>query len=359
MGLAQLWRKIKKTESFKPARIIIPAENISPPLRVSEGFERNKHYFEVRVNQMYLTDSRKWFTTWEPIVMVASKFLYGGKLQEVPYFLGQKFTGKNPKEQPQGMVFENQKVAGLHPYRGDDFSVSVILGRSKKNDYLKKVLALIENVSNTYLGSFGSAVLPYVNIGKIAMESFEQLIDSQDVEPMIGHEITLSPDTGSGFNPGYFALINEDEKNVDHAKFFVKDGRLHYGNSIDNSQAYRTDDYVLYSILATESRSDVEKLPYFGGFRSLTEDFIGKIQGRITEEQEKEIKGRLTRVLYEVYNSPDLNRAQVTQQIQEFKDYVNEMIDLSRTQSGDKIENLDPRDEWEKDMDKKILALFS
>lgn len=358
MGLIDLWNKIKSTPTFRPARIRIPSENIDPPLRVASAFVRDQQYFQVTVNEMYLTYEREWFKTWEPIVYTTTQFLYDGKRQEVPFFVGQKKMEESKTEKlPKGMIFENTKVAGLHPYSGGDFSISVILGRAKRNDYLRKVITIIEDISETYLGGFGTSVLAYTNVAKVIADSFEDLLGSDDVEPLIGHKITMSPDVAEGFYPGYFVLVNEDEGNLDASKLYIKNGHLVYGDSLQTASPYRNDDYVLYSVLATNSRSDVEVLPYFESFRKLKQ-FVAGFQGNINDEQKKDIEARLIAVSHEVRNSPDLTRGQVEKQLDEFWEEIKQMIGRSRRLSGTEVAKKDPRGDWEIEMDKKISSLL-
>lgn len=357
MGLSELWGKIKGAETFRPSRIIIPQANIEPQLRVAVPFQRNKQYFEVTVNQMYLTYSREWFKTWEPCVFVSTGFLYDGKIQDVPFFVGRKMLEGKIEKLPDGMIIENTKVAGLHPYRGGKFSVTVVLGRALKQNYLRKILNLIESTSQTYLGSFGTAVLPYAQVAKIVLDSYEDLVDSKDVEPLIGHGITFNPDTQEGFKPGYFALLNEAEENINAEAFFVKNGKLFHGTSSAEATPYRAEDYVLYSILAAENRSDVEILPYYQDFVKMQE-FISGINGKLEDEQMKLLNARLFSLLNKVMMSPDLTRDQVQLQVGEFRKEINAMIDVRRPLSGDEQLAPDERDTWEKSMDKELLSVL-
>ncbi|MEW7291482.1 hypothetical protein [Aquimarina sp. 2304DJ70-9] len=359
MGFNELWGKIKGTKSYRPARIIIPQKNIEPKLKKTGPFQRHKQYFEVTVNEMYLTYQRKWFKEWEPIVFVGSKFLYDGKFQEVPFFVGQKMLleGKKDDTLPGGMIFKDTKVAGLHPYRGGNFSISIVLGRAERNDYLRKVLNLIENTSKTYLSSFGTSVLPYVKAAKIVLDGYEDLVDSKDVEPLIGHQITLNPDTQEDFFPGYFALINEPEESINPNDFFVINGKLHHGITKDKATRYDKDDYVLYSILATGDRSDIEALPYYEHFKKIQELISG--MGEIKNEQMNLINAKLYALSNMVRMSPDLIRDQVDDQIADFRHELKEMVDDRKPLSGDKKQLQDKRDDWEKKMDIELLSILT
>ncbi len=358
MGFNDIWSKIKKSNRFRPARIIIPSQNIEPELKIPSQFERHKQYFEVTINEMYLTYDRQWFKTWEPIVFVVSQFIYDKKIQEVPFFVGQQMLQGKIEKVPKGMIFENTKVAGLHPYRGGKFSITVVLGRAQVNNYLRKVLNIIENASNTYLKGFATAVVPYLQIAKVVMDSYEDLVDSNDVEPLIGHSVTFNPDSEEGFKAGYFALINESEENIEPSEFFVIKGKLFHGKTKESAIPYRSDDYVLYSVLATTHRSDIEVLPYYEHFTKLQE-LISGMGANIDDKQKDLINGRLFSLVDLVRMSPDLIRDQVDEQIVEFRQELKKMIDDRRPLAGNKIEKKDERDDWEKKIDDELLSILS
>lgn len=356
MGFSQLWSKAKHTKTFRPARISIPQENIEPKLHVNGPFKRHQHYFQVQINQMYLTYNREWFTTWEPVVFAGSSFIYNEKMQEIPAVVGESKLSENTSKVPQGMIYENTKVAGMHPYNGGDFTISIILARAKRNDYLRKTLSIVEDISNTYLGIFGAAILPYLNVANLVTENFEKLIDSGDIEPIIGYKTTMSPDVGIQFNPGYFVLINEDSSLVSSENFFVKEQKLYFGETLETAIPYDKDDYVLYSVLAAEERSDVETLPYFKEFTKL-KAHIKQFKSRINDEQREDLNNKLDALGFVVRNSKDLTPVQMNQQIDEFYTTIRAMIGEGRRLSNAENAITDPREEWELALDKKLRDL--
>ncbi|MDW3646331.1 MAG: hypothetical protein R8P61_04670 [Bacteroidia bacterium] len=360
MSFSSVWKKIKQSKSFKPSRIIIPPENISPELTNNNPFQRHQQYFSISINELYLVNGREWFTTWEPFVFIASQFLYKNKMHTVPYFVGRKMLEGKVESVPEGMIFENTKVAGLHPYRGGDFSVSVVLGRAKNNDYLKKTLKIMENAAKTYIDGFGTAVLPYLKVANIVVDAYEELLDSNDIEPLIGHSMMFQPDTQGGLHPGYFALINEAEDKIDPSRFFIIDGKLYKGKTKEKAKLYREKDFVLYSILASKHRSDVELLPYYEEFIKIQE-FIAGMGFSIENENMKKINAKLFALLDRVYMSPDLIRSQVEEQMQEFRSSLKKMIDQRRPLAGRNPTETKPdeRDEWEKKMDAELMDILN
>lgn len=357
MSLQSLWKNISKSKSFRPARFSVPAANVDPAIRFPEPFQRHRQYFEVKVNEMFLAYDREWFTTWQPMVFAGSRFLYMGKMREVPFIVGPQMIEDNSKSLPDGMIFENTKVAGLHPYRGGDFSLHMVLARLQTNNYLKRLISIMESTSGTYLEDFATAVVPYTKVAKIILNSFEDLLGTEEVEPMVGYRFTMNPDTREGVKPGYFVLINKPEQELDEDRFYVIDDRLHYGDSADTAKPYRGGDYVLYSILATDHRSDVEILPYYEEFVKLQESI--RDIGVISDEEKKLLNGKLFALTDTIRMSPDLIRNQVEDQIAELRGELKKMMDDRRPLAGGGPRHQDQRDDWEKKMDDELRSILN
>lgn len=357
MGFSEIWNKISKSKSYRPARIAIKPENTKSSLLLVQPFERHKHYFEVVVNEMYLTYERKWFKTYDPLVFVTSRFLYHGEMVEIPFLVGPQMLQNKMGSELNGMIFENTLVAGLHPYRGGNLTINIVLGRMVINNYLKKVIKILENASGTYPGAFATAIEPYTKVAKVILSGLEDLFDSADIEPLIGHSTPFTASSNDDLRPGYFAMINRAEDEVDPKNFFVIDRKLHYGNTIENTKPFREEDYVLYSIVASTKRNDIESLPFYNQFTSL-QQIISNMGISLGENEKNILNGKLFSLIDMVRMSPDLVRDQVDQVILEFRTDIKKMIDDRIPLVRGKPQVTDQRDEWEKKVDKELLSIL-
>jgi len=357
MPLTEIWKKISTTGAFRPARIAIQQKNIKRSLFHIEAFERHKHYFEVVVNEMYLSYERKWFKTYDPLVFVTSEFLYKGEMVEIPFLVGPQMLKNKMGSEAKGMIFENTLVAGLHPYRGGNFIISIMLGRMVTNNYLKKVISILEDASGTYPGAFAKSIDPYIKVAKIIVKGLEDLFDSADIESLIGHSNSFLTSSNNEFKPGFFALINKDENEVNPDEFFVIDKKLHFGSTLDTAKPYREDDYVLYSIVSSVERNDVELLPFYDQFTSL-QKIISDMGIQIGDDEKNILNGKLFSLIDTVRMSPDVVREQVEQIILEFRTDIKKMIDDRRPLSGTKTLSADKRDEWDKKLDAELLSIL-
>src|SRR5262249_37238183 len=71
------------------------------------------------------------------------------------------------------------------------------------------------------------------------------------------------------FKPGYFTLI--DSNKIAPSKLRVQDNDLYYGDSADAPKFIDTEhiaNYILYSIGQTTERDDIEKLSFYGQWKT-------------------------------------------------------------------------------------------
>jgi uncharacterized protein YeeX (DUF496 family) len=357
MPLKEIWNKVATSGSYRPARIAIKPENTKNSLYHEEPFERHKHYFEVVVNEMYLTYERKWFKTYDPIVFVTSGFLYKGEMVEIPFLVGPQMLKNKMGSEVKGMIFENTLVAGLHPYRGGNFIINIVLGRMVTNNYLKKVISILEDASGTYPGAFAKSIEPYLKVSKVIIKGLEDLFDSADIEPLIGHSNSFLTSSNNGFRPGFFALINKDESDVKPDEFFVIDKKLHQGKNLDTAKPFREDDYVLYSIVSSNERNDIELLPFYDQFTSL-QKIITDMGVQIGDDEKNILNGKLFSLIDTVRMSPDVVREQVDKIILEFRTDIKKMIDDRKPLGSFKAVTAVQKDEWEQKIDAELLSIL-
>jgi len=138
----EIWDRIRQGTRRYPARVTIPRDHVDESEKLGAAFGPDLHYFQVRVNEMYLTYSRKWFSEYDPMVFVVTEFTYGQKKNEaVPFVVGPVMMEKYGQKVPTGMVFLDTRVAGPHPYRGDRLTLSVVLCRVKRHKLCPQIIA--------------------------------------------------------------------------------------------------------------------------------------------------------------------------------------------------------------------------
>ena len=266
--LGQFWKTIQtnviNSPREPPSILTIPRDHIDKNRDGSLNFSLKKdlHYFTVMVNEMYLSNARKWFNVIEPVVYVVSEFTYSGARQVAPFLVGPSLLKERglPDNVANGTVLRNTLVAGPHPYRGGGLTLSVALCETQTNNVMRPLLQVIETTAGA-LG-FSPALAPYAKVANIVIDGFQMLFKADGVTPLASFRDSFGPTFNIPFQPSYFVLI--DKPNVDSKTLWVRENQLVKGTSLDEAKPYRDADFVLYSIGCPDenTRDDVEELPF-------------------------------------------------------------------------------------------------
>ena len=321
-SFSELWDKITNniinSAREQPTAVAIPPDNVDRRAQMAQQFEEHKDYFQVRVNQLFLKHDRKWLTEIDPMVFVVSEFQYKGEPQTVPYVVGPALIQKHIQKIPKGMVFTNERVAGLHPYRGGDLKLSVVLCQVPVGKPAQAFLKVIEQASKTF--DFATALGTYITIGQVILEGVDALFGLDETKPLVGHRTSFDKQAGDQFTPGYFALINEPD--VKPQELWVRDNQLLKGDSVDKAEAYREADFVLYSIVRAPDgkRNDIEQLPFYELWKSAVNEATSLKEGSWDNA-----KGNLITLINALALSPDLTRQQASEMINEYPALLKSM----------------------------------
>lgn len=308
---AKLWDKAQHSAAQLPAQINIPHTQTDKSL--GDLFQPDRNYFQVRVNEMYLQYGREWFSTYLPMVLFISEFTYNRQRESVPFVVGPELVENNGTKLPDNsMVFTNTRVAGVHPYRGGRLTITAVLYRSKRTDYIRNLLRVVENAAT--LLDFSTSLGVYTKIASVVLDGIEALFDVGDTDPIMGWRQEFDPDAGDNVLPGYFALINKPEADVDPQKVWVKDNKLCYGDSLSAAKPYREADYILYSLAQTAERGDVEMLP----FQPLW-DRVHKAAMEPSDAHWQSAKANMLSLFQTLSTSPDLTAVQAKKLADDYK----------------------------------------
>ena len=159
-----------------PSAVRIPDDHSEQKGQLGQLFERDQHYFNVVINEMFLANSRKWFTMIDPMVFVVSEFTYN-KMKDfaVPFIVGPSMLNQFGGEKiPAGMIFRDTPVSGTFPYRGDGLALSVVLCQLSVGNYASEILNVIESAAKVL--DFSPILSPYTKVAEIVLEGFNTLL---------------------------------------------------------------------------------------------------------------------------------------------------------------------------------------
>ncbi len=343
MALSQfftnLWNNVKSAPTFVPSYIEFPPEQTDAPNQLAQ-FNERQHYFMMSVSEMFLSYQRLWHQNFYPMVFTVCGFKYGGKEIEIPYLIGPSLLKKYEQKVPKGMLYFNTPVVGMHPWRGGNVSLSVILCRVAGTNNAEKFLNVIEDVSGSL--DFASGISQFTKVGRVVLNGIDTLLGFNQTEPLLGLNNNFGQAAGNVFKPGFHALIQAE--NLDKSKFWVKNNRLCYGNSLESSKEYRESDFVLFRIGISEKRHDLDSLPFYEEYNEIY-DQISHLN-EITQKERDLLRPKMLHLCVSIKQSPDLTWAQANRTWDEKVAEINDLLDDLSKLDGEKAKEkeLNPTD---------------
>jgi hypothetical protein len=257
-AVGRLWGCVKGSPRELPGTFQVDPAHTDQKKLLSSEIKKDNHYFQVRVNEIYLPYDRQWFVKYEPMVFASTECTYDGKEHVIPTIVGPQLMPKLPSgELPERMLFSNTRVAGLYPYRGGRISLTIVLYRSKRDDVAQRLLRLIQNTAGAI--DFSNVINTYLKIANVVVSGIEELAGLGSLDPLLGIRREFDPDAGDLFTPGYYVLTIQPD--LDESKLWVKRGQLLFGDTLAQAKPFQGAEYVLYSVLPAAERSDVDTLP--------------------------------------------------------------------------------------------------
>jgi hypothetical protein len=324
MGLKDFFKGIAGSPAVLPHFIRIPDANTDDPAGLAGMFEPQQHYFTVRVNEMFLSQKRRWFREIEPMVVCLTTYAYGEQEIDNPFIVGRTMIEKNMQNIPEGMIFNDTRVAGLHPYAGGRLVVSFVLCRSVTKDYLADSLEFMQNIAGVFSENITALINNYLKIANVVIGGLDKLLDSQAITPIFGIRQEFDPDANDKFSPGYYVIIDKSNLTWNPDQFFIRGNRLLYGSDASTARPFREDEYILFSVTRTDARGDIKLLPVWQSYKKIQDEL--KVP-EVSQEIKDKIKGMLRVLNIEMQQSPDLTRPHAQKLIEQYVDEIAKLIE--------------------------------
>ncbi|OLF18201.1 hypothetical protein [Actinophytocola xanthii] len=227
------------------------------PRPSEQAFASRAHYFKVRVHEMRLSHRRRWFATYDPLVVTTTGFRYDGEPRTVPFTIGPALLHEHVSDVPGGFRFGDITVAGPHPYQGGVLEVTLVLYRLRADHAVRRLLSMVDSCSR--LADVTASIGTHLKVASLVLDGLDHVLGLEESVPLLGHRIELDP--VDGFTAGHHVLALEGE--LDPETLWVRDNRLLRGRTEDDARPVDDADYVLYSVAQDVERNDVEQLPWF------------------------------------------------------------------------------------------------
>jgi hypothetical protein len=223
--------------------------------------KRNAMYFSVRINEMRLSNNARWFSVYDPLVVVVVEFGYGKTRVAIPSVIGpQLLAGHVKSGVPQfGTVLNNVRVTGPHPYLGGPIDISVQLYRVQRENHANAMLKIVESLSR----AAGAGQLAAIaQTGATLLQGLESLIGLEETIYLAGQRMSLAHTPLEPLKAETQALLVPPLPPA-NATLKIKKGELHVDTGEATSQVYGDSDFVLFSVDGAERREDENVLPFY------------------------------------------------------------------------------------------------
>jgi hypothetical protein len=304
-----LAKRLYSAPSVRPTVDRIPSDQCIPNDEADREIVPNQAYFSVVLNELHLAIGRQLWATYDPMVLATVEHVYNGKPSAIPVVVGPGMIKKSFDQQaPQSLVINDIPLAGPHPYRGGNVTITLLLYRIKRTDYAKGFLKFAENVSKA--AGVPANIDTLQKVGSALIDGLDDLLGMKDNEPIAGHVFTIDGGTRRGFRTAYSVLISDEKAQLSSLR--VNGGRLEVRNGAGFS-AYRDADYVLYSVVERSKRGEVETLPFWPMLDQ-------SVQAALANDDEswKRAKAALLSLYGQMVASPDLIAVEVDSLIEEY-----------------------------------------
>lgn len=290
--------KILKQPRHKKLYSRIPDDHIAGSESARSFDKPVGNYFQIRLCELYLRDKREYWFEYNPMGIVVSEFLYDGKRECVPYFVGNQILGElEDYLDGQYVDFRNTRVAGPIPYMGDDVGLFVGLFRIKVNDLMENLFGILENIAK----SFDATMLSrYLEISKPLSQGFSDFFKLKKNDLRFGvrdvfNDLTNDPQQ---MRQGYLVYSNCPENVISLDNLWVNNNQLYYGKTKEKTEPFKDYDYCLVKIEFLPTRNDYIKLPFY--------DLWKTTRLLLMNDEKEKAKWKRIEMLQSLANCPDL-----------------------------------------------------
>ena len=254
--------RVIRQQSNPPATFTITEDNLLDGWEegVERFFQPQASYFEIRLKQMYLRNQREYWREFRPFSTFVTAFVHGGGRREVPFVVGPELLGAQTTAVGGDAVeYRNLRIAGPFPYEGDDLQLFSALSRMTAKNWAVQSLSLLETVAKAF---DVSKITRYLEIAAPLVKGIESFLSMADVELRMGmQQVYQQPVGRGGLRPNalrarHEVLLNVPDHQAVSEQFWLKEGKLFYGNSADAIRPYRDADFMLFEIRPLRERGD-------------------------------------------------------------------------------------------------------
>ncbi|MBV8188226.1 MAG: hypothetical protein JOY64_02150 [Alphaproteobacteria bacterium] len=187
------------------------------------ALKANEHYFRLWLDEMFLTDERRWFAEWHPAVHSAVTFEFGNQTQVVTRIAGAASLKDVDAGHLNRVSSTAMKLTEVMPFKGGTIRINSALLAMKGKDSVKQLVDVLSDFSSKLAVPQLSTAL---DIARPLAQGVSALVGVTDGEMMLGLDTTLS--SGPSLRSGSYAVVFADENDVPKDQLSVVEKQLYF-----------------------------------------------------------------------------------------------------------------------------------
>jgi len=285
-------------------------------------FKSNQTYFQVVVNQLYVSQDRRLWVEREHLGAVWMGFRYDGAQRSVPFVVGRDLLVDRVNNLPQGarIEFLDVRVGKIYPYSGEGLALYLGLWSTPTIDWATGIFGALDTIASklTVAASLSQAL----ELVDVLNQGMSTVLGLNAVEAHLNlYQEFQDPSAGDVgvLQPGYFVIIDAPGVSFDASGLQVIDGRLHIVRNGDAPKPFFDHDFLLFSIV------------YYANHPAATDMFEKQYENVLTALiSSKSDPARLSQAAQEYHSlqshivtSPDLTRGDKNALIAQYSQSLN------------------------------------
>lgn len=262
----------------------------------------NEFYFDIRLCELYLRNSREAGTSYVPRALSITECLYGnGETLTLPIAVGEHILAEigemvDVGDTEKAVTFSNCLLAGPMPYRGGDIGLFNGLYRVESGNIADSVFNLVADVT----GNLGLDFTNYLNIGRQLTNRLPSLLGLDSGDWRIGHYAPIYKHGDDFFNR-YLVLVSEGGDSFDMNALEIHNDNSRATLRIKNGNKTEPFDARDYMLIKLDSRLERSDYAQFGFHKRFTE-----VKKYLADRQMERAEWTKTELIQEIAECPDL-----------------------------------------------------
>jgi hypothetical protein len=229
LSLRELIKRVGRTPTERKFYCTISPRQVVDANFSADIFIPEKSYFEIRLAEMFMRDTREYLRQFIPFQVALSEFIYDGAIRAIPSFTGSNLLNKIEQYvKDQYVEYLNTKIVGPMPYMGGDLLLFVGLYRVEVSNLLKHLFDILENIT----GAFDCSQLSrHLQIAELCSAGIAAILGVKPIEYRLGTADVFTDLDGDHkqVRSGYRAYLNCPQGHINPEERWVQDRGLFYG----------------------------------------------------------------------------------------------------------------------------------